>query len=207
MIRKSTLKLIYTILILCISSGIATAQEINKPIIKFGLIADIQYCDCDASGSRFYRNSLNKLDESVEELNKQNVDFSINLGDLVDRDTESNIDSVLVRLKELNTVVHNTTGNHDYGGIKNNQDLYNKLNMPAAYYSFEQSEWLFIMLNTNEVATYANIEGTKLAEELAEMKETIKSQGRSNGASYNGGVSEKQMQWLKNELEKSVKDG
>lgn len=207
MTRKSTLKFIYTILTLCVLNGIVTAQEIKRPILKFGIIADIQYCDCETSGSRFYRNSLNKLDKCVEELNRQSVDFSINLGDLVDRDTESNLDSVLVRLKKLNATVYNTTGNHDYGGIKNNQNLYNKLDMPAAYYSFDKSGWMFIMLNTNEIASYANIEGTELAEELTQMKETIESEGRSNGANYNGGISKNQMQWLKGELDKSIKEG
>ena len=69
-------------LIICFSlfgSSLATGQE--KPIIKFGVIADIQYSDDDAKGTRFYRNSLNKLEASINDINTELVDFSVILGE------------------------------------------------------------------------------------------------------------------------------
>lgn len=187
-------------MIVCLCSGETFAQE-----IRFGVIADTQYCDCETRGSRFYRNSLNKLEAAVADINKEKVDFTINLGDLVDRDTKDNLDPILSRLKQLDKKVYITTGNHDYGGITDNKALYKKLGMPAEYYSFTKKDWRFIVLNTNEVASYANIAGTPKEAEHTAMQEKIKADGRKNGAEYNGGISRKQMEWLRKELETAQK--
>lgn len=184
--------------------GLTTCMKQPKTI-RFGLIADIQYCDCETRGTRFYRNSLFKLDSCVADFNKEKVQFTVNLGDLVDRETPNNLEAILIRLNRLNNKVYNTTGNHDYDGITDNNALYNQLGMPASYYSFKQGEWRFIMLNTNEVASYANITGTPLEAELEAMKEQITLSGRKNGASYNGGISRKQLDWLRQELESAEK--
>ncbi|GAB6010057.1 metallophosphoesterase [Dysgonomonas reticulitermitis] len=193
------------VLVLFFLSMNMSAQN-DTSIIRIGLIADIQYCDCDKSGNRYYRNTLQKLVECVDDLNGKEVQFTINLGDLVDRDTPRNIDSVLIRLDKLDAVVYNLTGNHDYGDVQDNDQLYKRLNMPGEYYSFNKGNWHFIMLNTNEIASYANVKGTEKDVELAEMLQKIKDQKRPNGASYNGGISKKQMQWLEQELKKSQQD-
>lgn len=177
-----------------------------KETIKFGIIADIQYCDCGTRGSRFYRNSLQKLEKSIDDFNKEEVRFIVNLGDLVDRDTPRNLDSVLVRLGKSNVPVYNLTGNHDYDNVTNNDQLYKQLDMPGEYYAIREDNWCFIMLNTNEVSSYANVEGTSKEVELAKMLQKIKDEKLPNGASYNGGVSKRQIQWLKSELEKSQQD-
>src|SRR5690554_168209 len=99
----------------------------RNALVKFGIIADIQYCDCDTRGSRYYRNSLQKLEECVVNLNRAEVQFTVNLGDLVDRDTPKNMDSVLVRLDKLNATVFNLTGNHDYEGVHDDSQLYGRI--------------------------------------------------------------------------------
>jgi len=190
--------------VLAICFSLTTCMQKPKTI-RFGLIADIQYCDCETRGSRFYRNSLIKLDSCIDFLNQEKVQFTVNLGDLVDRDTPDNLEAILVRLDRLNNKVYNTTGNHDYGGITDNETLYTQLGMPASYYSFQKGKWRFIMLNTNEVASYANITGTPLEAELAALTEAITLSGRVNGASYNGGISRRQLEWLHNELESAEK--
>lgn len=177
----------------------------KEQTVSFGLIADIQYCDCETRGSRFYRNSLLKLDTCVAELNRQQVEFTVNLGDLVDRDTEENLKAILSRLDELDNKIYNTTGNHDYDGVTDNDALYKELSMPSAYYSFAKKGWRFILLNTNEVASYANVVATPLEAELKELHNAIRQSDRKNGASYNGGVSKKQLHWLKQELETAQK--
>lgn len=176
----------------------------KKPVMRFGVIADIQYCDCETLGSRFYRNSLQKLESAVTDLNGEKVGFTINLGDLVDRDTNDNLNAVISRLDQSDKPVYNTTGNHDYGGITDNDALYERLGMPSAYYSFSEKAWRFILLNTNEVSPYANITGTPMEQELQSMMEVIKATGRKNGASYNGGISKEQMEWLRTELDKAT---
>lgn len=182
-----------------------SAQD-NIPVIRFGLIADIQYCNCDAAGQRFYRNSLPKLEKCVTDLNNQQVEFTVNLGDFVDK-TPDDLDSVLIRLKRLDKKTYNMTGNHDYNGITDNKALYKKLNMPATYYTFKKKNWRFIVLNTNEVASYSNIKNTKLDAELTQMLKKGKADGRKNTATWNGGISNEQMQWLDKTLAKSQKKG
>ena len=181
---------------------INTAFSQNVPILRFGLIADVQYCDCETSGTRFYRNSLEKLESSVTDLNKQQVEFTINLGDLVDRNPED-MDAVLDRQKLLEGKVYNTLGNHDYEGIDNNKKLFRKLDMPHDYYSFKNGNWHFVILNTNEIASYSNINGTWKEKELDVMLDNIRSRNGNNGKDWNGGISSRQMEWLEKLLQKA----
>lgn len=178
----------------------------DKPLIQFGLVADIQYASCEPERSRFYRNSLEKTDDCVSYLNNQNVQFTINLGDIVDRNW-ADFDSVLTRLSRLDNKIYNTTGNHDYKGVTNNIVLYKKLSMPSEYYAFKKKNWVFILLNTNEVAAYANIEGTEKEYELSAMLHHIKSAGSTQGARWNGGIGAGQLKWLTKLLAKSEKSG
>jgi manganese-dependent ADP-ribose/CDP-alcohol diphosphatase len=188
-------KLAYLFTLLAMVGSLMTQAQQPKPILRIGLIADIQYADAETRGTRYYRNSLTKLRSCVEDLNHRNVQFSLNLGDIIDRNAKD-LDSVLIILKKLRKPVHTTTGNHDYHGTTENKILYKKLGMPAEYYAFKQKDWLFIMLNTNEVASYANISGTWKEKELRTMVDSIKAAKGANAAEYNGGISSRQLKWL-----------
>ncbi|WP_341837125.1 metallophosphoesterase [Chitinophaga pollutisoli] len=175
-------------------------------VIRFGVIADIQYADADTRGTRLYRYSVQKLKTAVADLNKQKLPFLINLGDVVDRNP-ADFAPVLEALRKFRRPVYNTTGNHDYHGITSNDSLYRLLDMPAEYYAFKKGNWRFIMLNTNEVAAYANVKGTPREQELREMMEKIKERKGRNGAEYNGGISSAQMNWLQGQLEDAQQKG
>lgn len=197
-------KFIPLFLFLLFLSSCDSEKKEDSPILKFGLIADIQYADIDTQrtiyGARYYRNSLNKLDECVKTLNAEQVEFTINLGDLIDRNP-NDLPPVMEHLGRLQAPVHNIPGNHDYSGIEDNSALYRSLNMPAPYFSFVKENWRFIFLNTNEVATYANIKNTPLEQEHREMIQRIKKDKKNNDGSYNGGISKAQINWLKRELQ------
>ncbi len=180
------------------------AQKNVAPVLEFGLFADTQYGNCEPGKTRFYRESLAKLKECVDSLNAREVQFTINLGDIIDRNQED-LASVFLCLKRLHGKVYHLTGNHDYKGIKDNRELYRKLGMPSEYYSFEKKNWIFVMLNTNEVAGYSNVKGTKKEKELIEMRNKIKSTGGLQGANWNGGISSRQLAWLENILKKNQK--
>lgn len=194
-----------------LSAGVSARG--SEPVVRFGLIADIQYADADTSGSRYYRNSLAKLDECVETLNREGVAFTINLGDAIDRDP-ADLDTVLERLRRLKRKVFNTTGNHDYSGAgaktggeaeAETGALYKKLGMPSEYYSFKKKGWVFILLNTNEVSEYSGAPAAK--EELSAMYGAVRAHGGRQAASYNGGIGRKQLQWLRSELAKAERKG
>ena len=59
--------------------GTFPANQDQKPLFSFGLIADIQYCDCDPVGTRYYRSSLAKLEEAVRSFRIDSPLFVINL--------------------------------------------------------------------------------------------------------------------------------
>ena len=177
-----------------------------KPVIRFGLMADTQYADAEPGGSRFYRNSLEKVKECVDSLNSRKVQFTINLGDVIDRD-RADLDSVMFYLNGLDHKLYSTTGNHDYKGVTDNRILFERLGMPAEYYFFKKKNWVFVFLNTNEVAPYSNIAGTAKEKELKAMYARIKATGGKQGARWNGGVSARQLEWLEQLLKQSGKAG
>ena len=72
----------------------------------------------------------------------------------------SDLEVIKQHLSQLNHKIYHLTGNHDYEGVTSNSVLYKQLDMPSEYYSFKKGDWIFIMLNTNEIASYANIAGT-----------------------------------------------
>ncbi len=172
----------------------------TEPLFKFGVMADIQYCDDESRGNRYYRNSLQKLDEVVDALNEERVRFTVNLGDLVERDAMESLPPVLERLDNLKNPVYNTGGNHDYWDMYDYRRLHKMLGMPAAYYAFSEGDWRFIVLNTNEVSSYTKMANKK---EFAAMEQKIKDEKRPAPTSYNGGISKKQMRWLEHELKKA----
>lgn len=191
-----------TVIVLFASSFIFSVSAENEGgLIRFGVVADVQYCDCETRGSRFYRNSLSKLEACVADLNHENVEFTVALGDLSDRETDLHLPAVLQVLASLNQPVYHTTGNHDYGGVTDNEVLYRQLGMPSSYYSFTRKGWRFILLNTNEISTYANITGTPKEAEMQVMWKRIEESKRTNRETYNGGISREQMDWLKEELD------
>lgn len=187
---------------LAITTSLTVNAQQSKPIMRIGLVADIQYADAATRGTRYYRNSLQKLETCVSDLNAQQVQFSLNLGDVTDRNPKD-LDSVLLVLKKLKKPIYTTPGNHDYHGVTDNKALFAKLHMPSEYYAFERKGWLFVMLNTNEVASYANVEGTWKEKELKQMMDSIKLAKGINGEEYNGGISSQQLKWLDGQLAKA----
>jgi len=194
-------KVIWSIFLLLTLISVVHGQK-QQAVIRFGIIADPQYADTDPEGTRFYRNSLDKLKTAVTDFNQQQVPFLINLGDVTDRNPRD-LDTVLSVINQFSGKVYTIPGNHDYKNITDNGVLYKKLGMPAPYYSFKKGNWRFIMLNTNEIAAYSNVKNTDNERELREMMTNIKVAGRKNGYDYNGGISQKQLVWLKKELEKA----
>ena len=49
----------------------AFAKSDEKPKFEFGIVPDVQYWDGDASGTRYYRNSVDKLMEAAQTLNRR----------------------------------------------------------------------------------------------------------------------------------------
>jgi len=88
-------------------------NEEQKPLFSFGLIADVQYCDCDPAGNRYFRSSLAKLEEAMISFRIDSPAFVVNLGDMIEKDFAS-YKAVYNILDTAGFKIYHTTGNHDY---------------------------------------------------------------------------------------------
>lgn len=84
-----------------------------KPEFAFGVLTDVQYCDCDPRDGIYYRNALAKFEECVHEFNSKDLSFVIQLGDIIEKDFAS-FDQVLPIYEQLVMRKYHVLGNHDF---------------------------------------------------------------------------------------------
>ena len=170
--------------------------------IKIGVFADCQYCDCETAGNRFYRNSLEKLEDCINSFNQnKEIDFVVGLGDLIDRDFAS-FDSVNSILSKSKKEVFQVIGNHDLEVEKSLiENVPSKLNLTETWYSITIKDWHFIFLNGNDITFHSN--NPEIVSQAKEITEKLKSEGKPNPHPWNGGIGQKQLEWLEKELQNS----
>ena len=179
-------------------------SQISKSQIEFGVFADCQYCDCETNGTRFYRNSPEKLRDCIIEFNKNdNIKFVVGLGDLIDRNISS-FDSVNSILSLSKTDVFQVIGNHDLEVEKEYlEEVPGKLNLKKTWYSFEMNGWRFIFLNGNDITFQSN--NNETVEKAKTITAELKHKNKPNYYEWNGGIGEEQLRWMENELKKGQK--
>ncbi len=183
-----------------LAAGAAGAAEKEAPLFSVGLIADAQYVDADPGGIRHYRKSIIKLGNAVKSINEAEVDFSIHLGDLIDRDFVS-FDQILEPLGGLSSPVFQIPGNHDFSVPDDRKpEVFGKLGMTKPYHSFSKEGFRFVFLDGTEVSTFANPRGSELFDEASEILKQFEAEGRKNAKSWNSAISTNQLAWLKGEL-------
>ncbi|MGB1261253.1 MAG: metallophosphoesterase, partial [Akkermansiaceae bacterium] len=104
-----------TISVPALLGGGAAAQpdeKPQKPLLAFGVVADPQYADVPAQGSRHYRESIKKLSHAIDAFNKHELKFMVTLGDVIDRDIES-FPPMMALYKKSKAPVEFVLGNHD----------------------------------------------------------------------------------------------
>ncbi len=159
------------------AAGLAMAQE----KVFFGVVADVQYADKEANGSRHYSASLGKLEACVEELNRRKPAFTIQLGDLIDgngtpESTLADLDRVLASYRALAMPTYHVVGNHCLSAGK--AELRQRLGLASFYYDFTVPEargWRFVVLDGND-AGYGRIG----EEQLSWLQERL-TEARANG--------------------------
>lgn len=138
--------------------------EIVHPIssvnLVFGLATDSHYADREPAGTRFYRQSLAKMDEFVEVMNREKVDFVVHLGDFKDEDPNQREEDTLRYLKALEERYgqfkgprYHCIGNHDVDSIRKEQFLANientGISKTKSYYSFDRQNIHFVVIDAN----------------------------------------------------------
>lgn len=136
------------------------ARKNNKPLLRFGMLSDVHYADREPSLDRYYRQSLAKLKECIDLMNRQKVDFVIELGDFKDQDVEPDEAKTLKYLSDIESVfqqfkgpTYHALGNHDMDSISKQQFLTRVVNtqIPTSqsYYSFNHNGFHFVVLDGN----------------------------------------------------------
>ncbi len=127
---------------------------------RFGIVTDCHYADADAAGTRYYRESLDKLAECVELMNAEKVDFLIELGDFkdqgrppVERETLSYLEAAEKVFRQFNGPKYHVLGNHDMDSISKEQFLSRVENTGIdagrSYYSFDINRLHCVVLDAN----------------------------------------------------------
>lgn len=177
------------------SLGGAAWTQSSRPAFRFGVVTDSHYADIEPRGTRYYRQSLDKMAECVGRMNQAKVDFLVELGDLKDENTPSNEQETLGFLEAIEQQLagfagprYYVLGNHDLDSIGKDQ-FWSRVDLTAdrddkSFYSFNHKEMHFVVLDANF---------------------------RSDGAPYDRGnfnwtdanISTDQLQWLEQDLAQS----
>lgn len=96
----------------------------DNQAIKFGVITDLHYAYRETVGTRYYSQSIIKMEEAFSVFKKSKVDFIIELGDFKDMGVTPDKDKTLSFLKSVESVfqsagvpAYHVLGNHDMDNI------------------------------------------------------------------------------------------
>ncbi len=206
----------------------------DKPTEIFGCIADIQYSNIENSTdpktsiTRYYRNSLNQIDDTIRKWqlyeNDHEIDmkFILQLGDLIDGKSKTaedgsliSMNTVLKHLSTSNTDILHIFGNHEFYNFQRSQLINLPLNtakilnqnLNANYYTYEISYNLkLICLDFYEYSVLGyDHENDKNNELFIKAKEYVNS-FKTHFTAFNGGLSDVQFNWLALQLEECRKN-
>ncbi|MDC9809906.1 MULTISPECIES: metallophosphoesterase [Rhizobium] len=173
-----------------------------SPLFRFGIIADPQYAAIapHIAMDRHYANSLAKVAEAIEVFNGEELSFIMTLGDVIDRSFPS-FDDILPVYDKLRHEALFLLGNHDFSVSSSHLcEVATRLGMPSPYYRFSRHGWRFIVLDGNEVSTFAPPEGHPHRALAAEMLAALQARGAANAHRWNAALSDEQFAWLGDEI-------
>ncbi len=163
---------------------------------EIGLVADAQYADVAPKGTRFYRKSVERLGAAVDHFNGRSLAFCVHLGDLIDREWKS-FDEISRPLTRSRQRWHQLLGNHDFDVLDAEKSrVPAKMGMAWRYGSFDHGAFRFVVLDTNDVSTYAHAAGsserTAAETELARISAAKLPQAKP----WNGALGAAQLAWF-----------
>lgn len=120
--------------------------------LRVGIVTDLHYADKPSAGTRHYRETLAKLEESAIRFEQDKPAFLVELGDLIDA-----ADSVEIEQRYLKTVNrefsaickdrHYVLGNHCVDTLKKEEFL-GTVGQDESYYSFDRGGFHFVVLDS-----------------------------------------------------------
>jgi len=175
------------------------ARGATRAGFEIGLVADAQFADIDPGGTRFYRQSIEKLGAAVEHCNGRELAFCVHLGDLIDREWRS-FEEIQRPLARSRHRWHQLLGNHDFDVLDElKPKVPARMGMAWRHGAFDHGDFRFVVLDTNDVSTYAHPAGS--AEKQAAERELARLQGAKvrQAKPWNGGLGAAQLGWFERE--------
>lgn len=136
---------------LLLGSGWTRAGAQEQPLLAFGLLTDVHHADKPHNRTRYYRESLGKLNELTAKFRDSKPAFVVQLGDLVDAapnvDTEAEWLRQAVRaLRAGGAELHSVLGNHCIATLTK-QHFLKELGRDTGHYTFDRNGIRFIVLD------------------------------------------------------------
>jgi len=128
--------LIITFLLL---TQLITAQSLQKAV-RFGVCADVH--------KDIMHDADQRLQFFIDQMNEQNVDFIIQLGDFCQPSAKN--ENFLKIWSSFSGPQHHVLGNHDMDSGFSKEQTVKGWGMPSRYYSFNKGAYHFVILDGND---------------------------------------------------------
>ena len=170
-------------------------------------MADPQYADQPARGSRYYRESVLKLKNAIKELNSHPLDLVVTLGDVIDKDYKSF--QTMMPLYEVLKAPHRIVlGNHDFSvAPEDKKKVLPTMKIKTPYHSEVLNGWRLIYLDSTEISDFRYAKDDARHKAAETMRRELKKESRHPRRKWKGGMSQDQLDWLKGELTAAKKSG
>ena len=163
---------------------------------EIGLVADAQYADAEPVGTRFYRTGPARLGEAVDHFNGRDLAFCAHLGDLIDHEWKS-FDEILQPLARSRHRFHHLLGNHDFAVLDElKPKVPGRMAMKQRYGAFDHAAFRFVILDTNDVSTYAHPKGSPEWAAADQELARLTAAKVESAQWWNGGIGDTQLAWL-----------
>ena len=142
--------------VLCLGGSLAgpllAADAAQKPALRLGLLTDLHYGDKAPAGTRFYRETLAKLEEAAGVFNAEEIAAAVCLGDLIDQAPAveeeiawlEKIEAVFARTKAPR---HYVLGNHCVGTLTKAEFAAHTAASRTPHYAFDRAGFHFVVLD------------------------------------------------------------
>lgn len=124
-----------------------------KPELRLGLITDVHYAETETSGTRFYRESLKKVQEPARLFTQEKLDRIVEMGDLIDSAKPATPESDLKFLKTINDELVQTglprayvLGNHCLNTL-DKATFMKTVGQAASHARFDHHTWTVVCLD------------------------------------------------------------
>lgn len=175
------------------------ALPAQTPLFSFGVLADIQYADKDDTIGRHYRASTAKLSACANLLNREKLDFVVELGDLIDEGAGNNLAVIQRVYEQIHAPRYYVLGNHDLTLPR--QTLLPALGLRQPYYEFTRNGWTFVVLDGMNDSVAGGWPGGDPHEQAGRATlEALGKQNAVNAQTWNGAAGSAQRDWLRNVL-------